>query len=418
MTNTRHEILFLAHRIPYPPDKGDKIRSYRLLRFLCKHFDVHLAAFVDDPRDFAHRGTLEEIAASVTLLKRPPKISGARAFLQGRSVSEAIYESNEMRQKVKGLRARPIVAEIAFSSTMAQYLEPEVANRPRLIDLCDADSAKWDEYAQQKGGLARWFYGREAAQLRLAEARAINNATRAFAISKAEAAVLDSPRRAESLAPKPVSWFGNGVDTAFFSPRENMATPPGPDIVFTGAMDYWANVDAALWFVDRVWPLVLKTSPQAQFAIVGSRPDKRLMALHGRKNISVTGRVPDVRPYLWGAKIAIAPMRIARGVQNKVLEAMASGVPVVATSGAATGIEMSSPTHFMLADAAEDFVNAVTALLANPDERSRLAREGRALMVNQFQWDQQLGRFADELIGLGLIDSRRASDQDKKVAGE
>lgn len=400
----RREILFLAHRIPFPPDKGDKIRSFRIFEFLRAHFDVHLAAFVDDPRDMAHRHVLAEKTASLTLIpinravRTPKSLTG---LLTGKPLSVAYYHSWAMATAISALRDRPLAGEMAFSSTVAQFLRPMRPGRPRMIDLCDADSVKWRDYAQRKAGPMSLVYQREARRLERVEREIIRTFDLSFAISPAEAALLAHD------ASRPVDWFGNGVDTEYFDPSRFAGAQQDRaqtfDVIFTGAMDYWANIDACLWFLKDIWPRIRAEHGAARFGIVGSRPARELMAFDGRDGVHVTGRVPDIRPYLVNAGVAIAPMRIARGVQNKMLEAMAAGRPVVATLSAATGIEIESGRHYVQADAPEAFAGAVLDLIKDRPRAATLGNAARQQMISAYQWPTQLARLEAGLTRVGCL---------------
>lgn len=398
--NARPQVLFLAHRIPYPPDKGDKIRSWRILETLARRFDTHLAAFVDDPDDFRHQPFLESLCASVFLRPLSPSSARARSafgLFAGEPLSFSYYRDAAMTRAVAQLRARPLAAEIVFSSAMAPYVATP-AGRPRLIDLCDADSEKWRQYAQDARGPMRWVYAREARTLAAEETRMIGWADAAFAASAAEAGVLNARCGARNAL-----WFGNGVDADFFNPGAETPRPPdAADVVFVGAMDYRANVDAVVWFVSVVWPIVRKGAPDATFSIVGARPAPQVQALSGTPGVFVTGRVPDVRPYLRHARAVVAPLRVARGVQNKVLEAMAAGRPVVATSAAAEGVDVEADQHFLRADDSSSFADAVLKLLGDAALGASVGARARARMIERHTWPAQMARFDEALAALGL----------------
>ncbi|MBY0423560.1 MAG: TIGR03087 family PEP-CTERM/XrtA system glycosyltransferase [Parvularculaceae bacterium] len=386
----RREVLFLAHRIPYPPDKGDKIRSWRILEALARRFDVRLAAFVDDPDDFQHTAHLQSVCACVSLVPLDPRVARLRSLVglaRGEALTFPYYRDRRMESAVRSARARPLAAEVAFSSSMAPYLA-EHAGRPRIVDFCDADSEKWRQYAEDATGPMRAVYAREAQRLRKAERAITAWAEASFAVSPAEAAVFHC---AENRA---VDWFGNGVDAAYFDPAA--AGPPpaaASDVVFVGAMDYRANVKAALWFADKVWPLVRAGAPEATFALVGSKPVEAVRALAARQGISVTGRVDDVRPYLASARVVVAPLQVARGVQNKVLEALAMARPLVATRDAATGVDIEDGVHYLAADDPAAFAAQILELLKDRSGAEQMGERGRLRMIERHSWAAQLARF-------------------------
>jgi sugar transferase (PEP-CTERM/EpsH1 system associated) len=395
---SRLRVLYLAHRIPYPPDKGDKIRTWRSVEHLAKRFDVDLCAFVDDPVDFQHEEHLRRVCASVALVpldRRAAALRSARGFLTGEALTFPFYRDARMTRAVAGARGKKPVAEIAFSSSMAPYLKETTA--PVLIDVCDADSAKWAEYGKRKGWPMSAVYAREGRLLERAETAIINRAHAAFAITEEEADLLGSRDGVE----KPVHWFANGVDADYFSP--SAAPQTGRiDAVFVGAMDYWANVDAVTWFATEIWPEVRRSIDGATFFIVGSKPDAAVMALNGRDGVTVTGRVEDVRPYVAAAKIAVAPMRIARGIQNKVLEAMAMAKAVVATPAGLEGIDATVGAEAIAAASPNAFVAECVRLIEDRAAAAAMGRAARARILSDYQWAAQLKRFdavLDRLIG-------------------
>ncbi len=392
--NGRPEALFLAHRIPYPPDKGDKIRSWNLLRHLTKTHAVHLGAFVDDTEDFAHEATLRAVCASVKLVALDPRlqrVKSLRGLATGEALSMPYYRSAEMAAWVAATRERDLDFEAAFSSTMAPYIETPVAGRPRVIDLVDADSEKWRQYATAKSFPMSWVYGREGRRLAEAEGRICSWAEASFLVSAAERETLINATTAPA---EKVDWWANGVDTAFFAPDADFEPLADPaEFVFTGAMDYWANAEAVAWFVAEVWPRIRAEAPTARFAIVGARPGEDVQRLAAEPGVAVTGRVPDVRPYLAGAAVSVAPLRIARGVQNKVLEAMAMAKAVLATPDAAAGLEVEDGADIVIAESAEAVARDALALLGHADRRAALGEAARRRVVDGYSWDGRLKRF-------------------------
>lgn len=384
-------VLYLAHRIPYPPDKGDKIRSWRTLDHLTRRFDVHLAAFVDDPADFRHQAFLESRCDSVALIPLNRKLAtlrSAKGFITGEPLTMPYYRDARMQAAVAAARDTGLAAEIAFSSSMAPYLA-EDAGAPRLVDLCDADSAKWTEYARRKSWPLSAVYEREGRRLAAAESAIINFADATFAISEEEADLLAS----RDAAGKDVHWFCNGVDGDAFAPGAVAADDRRFSAVFVGAMDYWANVDAVLWFMREVWPLVRAAAADATFAIVGSNPAREIRLLDGKDGVAVTGRVDDVRPYVEGAALVVAPLRIARGVQNKVLEAMAMAKAVVSTPAGLEGIDAQIGVEALAAASAEAFAREVVRLIDDRGAAKEIGAAARARILADYQWPQQMARF-------------------------
>jgi sugar transferase (PEP-CTERM/EpsH1 system associated) len=320
----RPDLLFLCHRIPYPPDKGDKIRSYHWLCALAQTFRVHLAAFVDDPADWIQREKVAALCATCLLLPlRSPlaKVKGLVGLLSGEALSLPYYRNPGLRRWVDRLRRTTDIRHVVvYSSAMAQYAAiPAFERARRVIDFVDVDSDKWRQYAARMRGPMRWVYRREAARIEAFELAIARAFDASLFVSPAEAAWF---RGLLGAGGERVTHVNNGVDSVYFDPGLELESPfpvGAQPVVFTGAMDYWANADAVVWFCCEVWPRVRARQPQAAFYIVGARPSPAVQALAG-DGVVVTGRVPDVRPYLRHAQAVVAPMRIARGIQNKVLE--------------------------------------------------------------------------------------------------
>ncbi|MEZ5892820.1 MAG: TIGR03087 family PEP-CTERM/XrtA system glycosyltransferase [Parvularculaceae bacterium] len=393
------EVLFLSHRIPYPPDKGDKIRSWHVLKHLAGRYRVQLCAFVDDPADMRHKPFLEGVCESVALIPLDPRwsrIKSLSAVFSGDPLTFRYFQSREMQKAVAAARAHPLVMEYAFSSAMAPYIEQPMTGRKRVVDFCDADSEKWRDYSKGAAFPLAQIYACEGRLLAREETRIANWADASFAISPEEARIFNERPGIE----REVGWFANGVDADYYAPGAGPASDKQFDCVFVGAMDYRANVDGVLAFVRQVWPGVRAAKPDARFAIVGANPSPDISKLDGHDGIVVTGRAEDVRPYLSGAKISVAPLRVARGVQNKVLEAMAMGKAVVATAGAMTGIA----AERACAEVAplDGMAAAIVRLLGDDPKRAAMGAAAHALVVERYSWPASLARLDGALTKLGL----------------
>jgi sugar transferase (PEP-CTERM/EpsH1 system associated) len=393
-------VLVIAHRVPYPPNKGDKIRTYNVLRALAAEHRVFLGAFVDDPADAHHAQVLHELCEEVTLipLTRLAGFAGfGRALLRGAPLSVGYYESAAMRRWVRRtLAERAIGAAFATSSAVATYLDSGERTRPlSIVDFMDVDSDKWAQYALD----ARWplsaVYRREARLLAAHERTLAASLDCGLFVSSAETelfATIAPAARARILA------VPNGVDTHYFDPAGRYALDqadiPQPCAVFCGAMDYRPNVDAVCWFVENVLPLVRARIAGFRFIVVGSRPARRVRRLAGTEGVIVTGAVPDVRGYVARANVVVAPLRMARGIQNKVLEALAMARPLVATSAAMRGLGSAPVPGVVVADDAQNFARAVEAQIevgSVPAARQYVERE--------YGWAQHLAsivRLIDE----------------------
>ncbi|MES2152912.1 MAG: TIGR03087 family PEP-CTERM/XrtA system glycosyltransferase [Pseudomonadota bacterium] len=385
-------LLFLVHRIPFPPNKGDKIRSFHLLKHLAQRYHVHLATFIDDADDWQHVDTVRQYCGETHFVKLNPltaKLRSVRAFGAGRPLSLDYYDDRGMHAWVRALMLRqPISRVLVFSSSMAQYAtEPQTR---RVIDFVDIDSDKWAQYAVKKSWPMSAVYRREAQAMLRYERQVASEFDASLFVSHAEAALF------KTMAPESaqrIDHFSNGVDTDYFSPEHVFPTPyttADPVIVFTGAMDYWPNIDAVQWFAQEILPAVRAGHPTAQFYIVGSRPSPQVQELATRPGVTVTGSVPDVRPFLAHASLSVAPLRIARGIQNKVLEAMAAAKTVIVSPQALEGIDAVPGSELILADGAQAFIDAVLAQLAQPDPA--LGQAARGKVVGTFGWDSHLAK--------------------------
>jgi sugar transferase (PEP-CTERM/EpsH1 system associated) len=384
-------LLFLAHRIPYPPDKGDKIRSFHLLKHLAERYRVHLGTFVDDPADWRHVEALKALCADVhaqPLAPRLRRISSLTGLATGEALTLPYYRNRALQTWVDQTIAREGVRRcFVFSSAMAQYVMGQASLR-RVLDLVDVDSEKWRQYAAERRGPMRWVFRREADRLLRFEAAAAAAFDAALLVTPAEKALFAA--RAPGAAAR-VHVVANGVDGDHFAPDATLPRPFARDelpIVFTGAMDYWPNVDAVRWFEAEVLPHVSRAHPRARFHVVGMNPLPAVQALARNPTVSVTGRVPDTRPYLQHAAVVVAPLRIARGVQNKVLEAMAMQRPVVTTAECAAALSAVPGDEILVASDAAGFAAHVNRALAG--ERPGLGAAARVRVITDYAWARSL----------------------------
>jgi len=380
-------ILFLAHRIPFPPDRGDKIRSWHLLRTIAQFATIDLACFADDEADAAHLAALRsalgpvlgQVRVEVRRVSRP--VAAARACATGRPLSLTMFDSAGMRGFVEE-RLPHADGVFVFSGQMAQFIPP--GSRARFVmDFVDVDSAKFAAYADESRFPMRLVYRREAKRLAAFEAQVAARADASLFVSEAEAALF----RARTGAAR-VQALPNGIDSAFFDPAADFpALSPeergeGPLVLFTGQMDYRPNAEAVAWFAGAVLPLI----PGARFVIAGRNPTPQVQALAGPR-VTVTGAVADMRSWLAAADVVVAPLRIARGVQNKVLEAMSMARPVVATHAAFEGIAAEPGRHLLVADGAEPMAGAIRSLLEDPARARALGAAARKHVVAAYRWD-------------------------------
>ena len=388
-------LLYLVHRLPFPPNKGDKVRSYHLLKHLAERHKVFLGTFIDDPDDEIHVSTVCKMCVGLHVARLHPKVARLRSLeglLSGQALSLGYYRDAGMQAWVTQTRAsQKIDATVVFSSVMAQYA-PQVAGDAGgalLVDFVDVDSAKWAQYAKQRSWPLSWVYAREGRCLLAYERALALRARRSFFVTENETSLFE--RRApecQGLA----EAMSNGVDADFFSPDPTRPSPfagAQMPIVFTGAMDYWPNIDAVTWFVSDVLPSLCQAWPNLRFYIVGRSPPATVQSM-GSDTVIVTGTVADVRPYLQHACVVVAPMRIARGVQNKILEAMAMARPVVAAQDCVGAIEAQSGQELIAATSARDYVQAIHTLLSQPEHAASVGAAGRLCVVRRYSWDAHL----------------------------
>jgi sugar transferase (PEP-CTERM/EpsH1 system associated) len=390
----RPRLLFLAHRLPYPPDKGEKIRAWHMLEHLARDWVVDLGCLVEDPADAQHLSALRACCAEVHAAPVTRNGRIARTLFgtrPGQPLSLAWFHEPGLARWVRdSLGAGRHDAVMVYSSAMAAYVPPRPGGPVQILDMVDVDSEKWRAYAATTEGPERLVWAREARTLLAFERRAAAHFDRTLLVSAQEAQTL------ATLAPEVASrldWVENGVDVARFTPQgdwPNPFEPQSPAIVFTGTMDYRPNVEAVGFFAREVMPLLASLTPAPHFHIVGANPSPAVRAMARLARVHVTGSVPDTRPYLAHAAVAVAPLRIARGIQNKVLEAMAMARPVVVSPEAYEGVRAVAGRDLLVADGAEAMAAAVTEVLAG--HRPGLGIAARAAVLANHDWQATLTR--------------------------
>lgn len=395
----RPSLLFLTQRLPYPPIKGEKIRPFQILKHLARDFTIDLGCLIDDPADEPFIPPVQALCRDIHVARidrRAAKLRCLTGLLTGEALSVVFFRDHGLARWVRDVVARrkPVVIFVN-SSNMAPYVLDLPRSGLRIVDLADVDSEKWRAYADAASFPMSWVYGREWRKVAALEDRIARECDLASFVSDAEARMLAA--RLPDCADR-IRGVGSGVDYAYFDPSvvPEAPFPPGsPVFVFTGTMDYPPNVDAVSWFATGMLPLIRRTHPAARFFIVGNSPSPAVTALAATEGVFVTGRVPDVRPYLYHATAAVAPMRIARGIQNKVLEAMAMGRPTIVTSGALEGIDAEPGREVILADDTQSFAAACANL--DPATATRIGAAARQRILADYSWTARLARFDDVL---------------------
>lgn len=394
-------LLFLCHRIPYPPNKGDKIRAFHLLQHLSQHFDIYLGSFIDDEEDWQWVDEVKKYCRSVFFRPLRPlraKMRSLGGLISGQPLSLPYYADAQLQDwVVKICRDQTVRHALVYSAAMAQFVPVEGVNFARtVIDFVDVDSDKWRQYAAQKPWPFSWLYRREARYLLACEHQLAARFDAGLFVSETEAALFHSfsPATAHKIG-----FYNNGVDSQYFDP-DVVAENPGryidcesadadsPALVFTGAMDYWPNADAVTWFAKDILPVLRDHYPKMVFYIVGGNPTPRVRSLARLPGVIVTGRVTDVRPYLRRALAAVVPMRVARGVQNKVLEAMAMARPVLVSVKGLEGIAARHGEEVLIAETAADYLTHIGDILNG--RHINLGNRARGWVQRHLDWQHTL----------------------------
>lgn len=382
-------VLFVTHRFPFPPHLGSKVRAFHCIRHLTEQgHQVTVASLARSAEEaaeaagiapYCQRYLVERVAQPVQALRMVARLPTPAASSMG------YFRSGRLARRI-----HEVLAETRFdlimvhSSSAAQYVE-RVRGTPKIMDFVDMDSQKWLDYAAFKPFPVSLGYRLEGLKMVAAEKAIARRFDVSTCVTPAEQAVLDG----FGLGVR-TDWFPNGVDTDRFAPTE---VPYDPQMLcFVGRMDYYPNVQAMVWFCRDVLPLVRARRPQVQLYIVGANPTREITALGETPGVRVTGTVPQVQPFVQRAAVNVVPLAIARGVQNKILESMAMEVPVVASPTAAKGVDAVPGEHLLVADAPEEYRDAILALLDAPEARARLARAGRARMLSHHTWAHAMGR--------------------------
>jgi polysaccharide biosynthesis protein PslH len=391
------KILFLTHRVPYPPNKGDKIRSYNeMIGLIERRHEVHLLAFADNSHDLSYLEFLGRLCASVQVVPLDHLKSKLRAsanLFTSRPFSLGYFASTRMKRLVEqALAGQRFDAIFVYSSLMAQYVKPDLETRT-VIDLVDVDSEKWREYGRAKGRPLSWLYNSEWRRLRRYEYEIISRFSHSILSTPREASLLD--KLDELTRRSRLHVMTNGVDLDYYRPELVAFNAAKPRLVFTGAMNYYANIDGVRWFIEEVFPFIRRAEPGAEFLIVGSNPTSQVKKLGQREGVTITGFVEDIRPYLHGAHACVVPLRIARGIQNKILEGMAAGKAVIATPEAVAGLRVANGEQLLVAGKPREFAAAALKLIRDPGLRRQLGYRARRFVESEHDWEPILREIVD-----------------------
>jgi len=377
------KVLFLSQRVPYPPNRGDKITTWQIVKRLHRDHQVTVIAFAHDDADRAAAQELRGMGietVDVPLDLRRAKLASLPLLLTKKPLTLGVYGSRQLAEEVE-VRIRSMDAGYAYSSSMGAYLLPH--GIPWAMHFAELDSDKWHQYA----GRTRWpmsaVYRREWRRLLDYERRLA-----AATVTNVFCTPLEERIFQEQIPGRPSTVMRNGVDLEFFAPSPD--TTEEGHLVFTGVMDYYPNVDGCVFFVEEVLPHVRKAFPGVHFSIVGAHPSAEVKRLAEQRGVTVTGFVDDTREWLRRAAVVVAPLRIARGIQNKVLEAMAMGLPLVGTTTATQGVGGEGERDYLVRDEPEAQAQAVIELLRDPERAREMGAAARRFVVENYTWEAAL----------------------------
>ncbi len=397
------KVLVVSHRVPFPPKSGAKVRPFHVIRHLSEHgHRVSVASLARTELEREEAAGLKRYCERVAIevLRGPVAYAQMAARLPTPGPSSfGYFHSARLARLIRSeLATGSYDLVFAHSSSIAPYVASE-RRAVKILDYVDVDSQKWREYVRYKPFPVSVGFWLEAVKLERIEAQLAREFDLCTCATRAELASL----RDLGVTGR-TDWFPNGVDSAFFKPN---AVYDANLIVFVGRMDYYPNQQAVIAFCREVLPRLQVRRPSLRFEIVGADPPASIRQLERLAGVSVTGAVPDVRPYVTRAALTVAPLTIARGTQNKILESMAMGVPVVCSDKAARGVEAVAGDHLLTASSPEEYTEAVGKVLDSPALRERLARAAREQVLAHHDWESSMKRL-DELIG-EVFDRRKVT---------
>jgi sugar transferase (PEP-CTERM/EpsH1 system associated) len=384
------KILFLSHKIPFPPNKGDRIPTYHRMEHL--HREGHEISMVFpcfSKSDMVYIKDVKKFCKSVDTAYINPtfsKVASLFSFMTDKPLTLPYFYSKELHEMIKKRLAEEKFDVIyVYSSSMAQYVF-DVKGIKKIMDLADSDSHKWMQYALHTKGPMKNVYRREGSCLQTYEQSICKEFDEVIAISNDEKSLFESYIKKTNFKVIP-----NGVDSDYYSASNQEYKRK--QLMFVGAMDYFANVDCVVHFVHNILPLIRVRVPDVKFYIVGVNPTRAVRSLAHNRNVIVTGRVDDIRPYLKDSCACVVPLRIAQGIQNKILQAMAAGVPVVTTAKGNEGINAVSGDSICVSDDFQRFADQTVKLIEDPRVRMRISRRAREFVTECFQWEKNMNLF-------------------------
>ncbi|MBI2527076.1 MAG: TIGR03087 family PEP-CTERM/XrtA system glycosyltransferase [Candidatus Rokubacteria bacterium] len=390
------KILFVCHRLPFPPSRGGKIRPFNIIRHLSRRHEVTVASLARSAEEARAGRGLEQHCAR--LLVETVSVPAALARMLARLPTPAPSSMGYFHSPSLSRRIRQAVPDTRFDLVFVHcaFVAPYVADlhgMPKILDFGDMDSQKWLTYARVRRFPLSLGYRLEGLKLQAAERRLAAQFDLCTCTTQAELDTLKGYGIAAATG-----WFPNGVDTEYFQPT---TAPYDPDrISFIGRMDYYPNQECMVDFCRTTWPLIRARRPATTLCIVGAAPSREILGLGRLPGVTVTGSVPDVRPFAHASAATVAPLRIARGTQNKILEAMAMGIPTVTSPVAARGVDAEPGRHLVTASTPEEYAAALLRLMAQPAERLALGAAARARVLSHHGWARSMEMLDGLLAGL------------------
>ncbi len=382
------KILFVCHRFPYPPQRGGKIRPFNIIKHLGKTHEVTVASLVRSRAEADAGKGIEPYCKKYFMgrvSKRSIGVNFLKNFLFLKPLSMAYFYSSELKQFIdQEIKKTKFDLIFVHCSSVAQYVE-HISDIPKIMDYGDMDSQKWLFYSKVRNFPLSFMYLYEGVSLMKAEKQIADRFSLCSCTTFLEKETLDDYHTGAVT-----DWFPNGVNTDFFAPSGEVYEPD--TLCFLGRMDYFPNQECILDFCQYTLPMIKEKRPDVKLLIIGADPSKRILELDRIPYVTVTGSVEDVRPYVQKCAVNIAPLNIARGTQNKILESLSMGVPVVTSKVAAGGVDAVPGEHFLIAEGHEAFAAAVISLLENPDKRDQLSKAGRSRMMNNHNWEKSMDK--------------------------
>jgi sugar transferase (PEP-CTERM/EpsH1 system associated) len=396
----------VCHRFPFPPNRGGKIRPFQMIRHLAKSHDVTVASLAHSEQELREGDGLREHTTNILAEVEPSPRRWLRAVASlpsaNSSAGQYFWSPTLRRRILAAATEKPFDAILVHCAFMADYVT-DLDCRFRMLDYGDIDSEKFFEYSQTRSFPLTLGYGLEGRKLRAHEIRMSKAFDGCTVTTEGERITFHdfNPMRECTVIP-------NGVDASYFK-SERREQPDSKVIAFLGRMDYYPNVQGIVWFCRDIFPKIRAKMPDAQLRIIGANPTKEVRELTSFSGVSVTGFVPDVRPHLTDAAVSVAPLTIARGTQNKILEAISMGIPVVSTPQAAKGIQATPGEHLLVGNDESEFADQVLLLLQNPDLRTRIADAARKQIEGSHNWARSMQILDEVLAKAGVVASAEAA---------